>query len=528
MHNDFDDIEDRLKDFQSFEYGITNDIWDGIESNLLIDNSLNDLNNLEVDVTDDIWEGIETQLKQRDRKPVLWWASGIAASLALLFVATTQLTSLNNNEAISLQQQSLNDNSESNELNQNSSNTFTNPVNSENQQTENSNSQKQSKTVQDNNSSDVQPELESSARQSNHVDDQIRPLVASVYNTSNNVATNSATASSTKAVNSDNTSNPVQNTTQAREGNINNTSMEEAMSTPMNPVLLPESDNELIENKNNVLNGNPTNGTVLTRQQTEEEEIVEEEVLEENILVANTNLKEEEEEEDKLKRKIGIIAFAGVGSFTASEEFFEVVKPVEVAPEPTKPKPNDTPDKSPVVHVEDEPIEEGDGINYVKYSPPISLSMNANIKLSNRVGIRSGVMYTQMTYYYEVYGEGNKLKLHYVGLPVEGVFTIINTERVRINTLIGGRVEKMVDSKYLMVNGEDTYGNSTKTRIESNNGVNSSLSLGAEFEFKVSETSSFILNSKAVNYLSTDSQIEYDRNIQSVWPELNLGYMINF
>ena len=112
MHNNFNDIiEERLRDLKDFETDIVDvdimeDIWGGMENRLQTENSIYNLKSFEHEVPADIWAGIEQELVGSTRTPILWWATGIAASLLLFLLGTSQFFNENEAELLSLNSQS--------------------------------------------------------------------------------------------------------------------------------------------------------------------------------------------------------------------------------------------------------------------------------------------------------------------------------------------------------------------------------------------------------------------------------------
>ena len=484
MHNNFDDIEDRLRDFQDFEFGVTNDIWDNIESDIMMDTSVSNLNNLEFAVTDDIWSGIESELGAGNRKPAIWWAPGIVAGLLLLALVGTQFTKFNQVDELAV-------NADVNHIDEKSlkSSQNTSVNQREHNQSESTQDAEQVENIENRTEESLVKETASNTALTPNVNSSFNePIVNNnisldVDNSTSNTGFIAPTTTGLIAVNglSSTGSNVVSeildeevtnNTTESpasRQGNNRNVIIS-ANQVENNSAL-----KNAIEDKNESAESNLVENKddsylpfTLTKDKTNQEEIIIDELSEEEVVSILAAINEEEEQEEVTKSKWKLIALGGMGNFLPIKESFDVVKPLIEEPvvPGTKPQPFDDTKQNVAPTEDDKPVEEGDGINYVKYAVPVSFALNGEFAISNLVGIRSGLNYTKLLYYFEVYGSGNKVDLHYLSVPVIGVFTIKDGSKLSVSGTIGSRLEKMFDSRYLEVNGDDAYVNSKVAKVE--------------------------------------------------------------
>ena len=165
------------------------------------------------------------------------------------------------------------------------------------------------------------------------------------------------------------------------------------------------------------------------------------------------------------------------------------------------------------------------GLNYLKYSKPVTLSFAVQKDISNRFGLRVGVNYSKLRTDFEIYNDKYTLVLNYISVPVTGVIKIKEWTKARINSLVHIRPEKLINHRYLVIDGEQKSNEEYELQNEK---VNLSVGIGAELEIDLIKNLSLNTNLQINKYLITDTQEEFIREKQIVWPEFNIGLSQKF
>lgn len=124
------------------------------------------------------------------------------------------------------------------------------------------------------------------------------------------------------------------------------------------------------------------------------------------------------------------------------------------------------------------------------YGIPVSAGLGVRLDFTPRWSLGIGVNYTMLTRkfygtYTQVGTDGSILKdvssdirntQHYVGIPVNAYYNIVNQDRINFYTYAGGAVEKCIADKYQVLNTEIVHGEKAK-------GVQISANIGLGVEF---------------------------------------------
>lgn len=124
------------------------------------------------------------------------------------------------------------------------------------------------------------------------------------------------------------------------------------------------------------------------------------------------------------------------------------------------------------------------------YGIPVSAGLGVRLNFTPRWSLGIGVNYTMLTRkfygtYTQVGTDGSILKdvssdirntQHYVGIPVNAYYNIVNQDRINFYTYAGGAVEKCIADKYQVLNTEIVHGEKAK-------GVQISANIGLGVEF---------------------------------------------
>lgn len=124
------------------------------------------------------------------------------------------------------------------------------------------------------------------------------------------------------------------------------------------------------------------------------------------------------------------------------------------------------------------------------YGIPVSAGLGVRLDFTPRWSLGIGVNYTMLTRkfygtYTQVGTDGSILKdvssdirntQHYVGIPVNAYYNIVNQDRINFYTYAGGAVEKCIADKYQVLNTEIVHGEKAK-------GIQLSANIGLGVEF---------------------------------------------
>lgn len=571
MLSSFDDIEERIKDLKDFESAVADsdvmeNIWDGMESRLQTENSVFNLKNLEYTAPADVWTGIEKNLLGDSiMKPIWWWMSGVAASLLLLMFGGSQILSVKDNSSIA--------------NNQNVDKTVFKPLIEGFSSFENNNTtinKSNSELIQIPESSELLPNKNDLKNKQNSENKEVflvekgekrigvsgliainttKELVGrknkkiNTTNTeSNNVKEAKFNSTPLLAVadleienvnNSTNSSNSIDVKTSDLNLSDNNNSLASPLINDKTLISEFQNDNKekytdsdqktsLLSNVNereNVLVSIPT---VVIKK---EDSLNITELLEDDLITSSLDESIEETDNNKY-RKFKLYFSTGVGNIKPIAKTFEIV-PVEenasivVSVPKQRPGGGNAVIPEPIDEEDEKLLEANAGLNYIKFSIPISFSLEGEYNLTKNIAVRTGVTHTKLSYYYEKSEVGNKIDLKYLSIPLTGVVTIIDGGKFKFNGVGGSRVERMISSKYVMLDGREVFNDESFNDVESK-GQNVALLVGFDLEYKLNNNSSIGIYPKASKYVSLDTQDVYNRDLEVVWPEINLGYSVVF
>lgn len=169
-----------------------------------------------------------------------------------------------------------------------------------------------------------------------------------------------------------------------------------------------------------------------------------------------------------------------------------------------------------------------DKISQAQYSLPLNLGIQAQINISKLLGIGIGVNYTMLSSKYEALIDKSyyniKQQLHYIGVPVNLYFNIVNRPNLYIYANVGGAVEKGVRASYTFVdyNGVESKAN---TGID---GFQFSLNGGIGMEYKFIPSLGIYLEPNVVYFFNSDvpASIRTDQPAQ-VKAEIGFRFHIN-
>ena len=128
-----------------------------------------------------------------------------------------------------------------------------------------------------------------------------------------------------------------------------------------------------------------------------------------------------------------------------------------------------------------------------KYDIPVSVGAGVKFELTRRWSLGVGLNYTNLTRtlkgtYTHVNEEGSIDNLitsdirntqHYIGLPVNAYFNIVNSKHVNFYTYAGGTLEKCVSDKYLILTNNITHKEAVKgVQLSTNVGIGAEFMLG--------------------------------------------------
>lgn len=164
------------------------------------------------------------------------------------------------------------------------------------------------------------------------------------------------------------------------------------------------------------------------------------------------------------------------------------------------------------------------------YSIPVSVGVGVNIALNGRWGINTGLRYSMLQRkFFGVYTKITDGKtvasissnirhtVHYLGIPVQGYFNILNGQKVRLYAYAGGEVEKALANVYRIK--DVRFRDGTK-------GVQLSVNGGFGIEFSVADHLGIYLNPGAVYYFDCDQPVSI-RTQQPFMMNFEVGLRVN-
>ncbi|MDO4159141.1 MAG: outer membrane beta-barrel protein [Prevotellaceae bacterium] len=176
-------------------------------------------------------------------------------------------------------------------------------------------------------------------------------------------------------------------------------------------------------------------------------------------------------------------------------------------------------------------IASSDEVN-VNHRLPLKVGVSARFKITDRIGVESGIMYTYLTSDIESGDEkgGYKStqKLHYVGVPIKASYDLWQTDVLTLYAGIGGAVEFCVDGNYVT----DYYsGNKVVSTSEyeiKDNRPQFSLNASAGLQYNINDVIGIYAEPGLNYYIDNGTSVD---NIYKDKPwnfSLNLGLRFTF
>lgn len=164
------------------------------------------------------------------------------------------------------------------------------------------------------------------------------------------------------------------------------------------------------------------------------------------------------------------------------------------------------------------------------YSIPVSAGLGVNISLGERWGINTGLRYSMLQRkFFGVYtkiSDGKTVAsissdirhtVHYLGIPVQGYFNILNGQKIRLYAYVGGEVEKALANVYRIKDVK--FKDETK-------GVQLSANGGIGIEFAVADHLGIYLNPGVAYYFDCDQPVSI-RTQQPFMVNFEVGLRVN-
>lgn len=165
------------------------------------------------------------------------------------------------------------------------------------------------------------------------------------------------------------------------------------------------------------------------------------------------------------------------------------------------------------------------------YGVPVSVGAGVRFDISKRWSIGTGLNYTLLTRRFQgtyIDAEGTEHKpsptdiresQHYIGIPVNFYYDIVNQKNVNFYTYLGGAAEKCVYDKFNILN-------STITHTEKVAGMQFSANVGLGVEFMLGQHIGLYVD-PSLRYYFSCSQPKSIRTVQPLMFGLELGFRIN-
>lgn len=161
-------------------------------------------------------------------------------------------------------------------------------------------------------------------------------------------------------------------------------------------------------------------------------------------------------------------------------------------------------------------------ISDVKYSIPLNVGVQAQLKLTDRLALGVGLNYSMLKSSYE--GLLNKRyydvdqTLHYIGVPVNLYVSLMNSKNFYLYANAGGSIEKGVRASYKLT----SYDGDVKRFKEDVDGVQYSINGGFGLEYKFLNKFGLYLEPGVVYYFDSDVEASI-RTAQPLQIEAEIG-----
>lgn len=142
-------------------------------------------------------------------------------------------------------------------------------------------------------------------------------------------------------------------------------------------------------------------------------------------------------------------------------------------------------------------------ISDIKYSIPVSFGVQGQIKIDNLVSVGFGVRYTFLNSKYDGLIDKKfyhiKQTLHYIGIPVNVYFSLLQSSKIKFYGNAGGTIEKGLRQKVQYKSYDETI--RTGCSIS---GVQFSVNAGFGLEFMLNHNAGLYIEPNAVYYFNSD------------------------
>lgn len=185
------------------------------------------------------------------------------------------------------------------------------------------------------------------------------------------------------------------------------------------------------------------------------------------------------------------------------------------------------------------PSASGEAHSFVKetsapvYGIPISAGLNVKVNFTDRWGLGVGLNYSYLSSRFDgvfTKDDGSsksysniRNELHYIGIPVNVFFNIVDSRFMNFYTFAGGSIEKGLVNKYRMVSPED----GTLIHKENIGGFQFSAGLGLGVEFNITRHFSLYAD-PSIRYYFDTKQPHSIRTQQPFLAQIDLGFRVNF
>lgn len=155
-------------------------------------------------------------------------------------------------------------------------------------------------------------------------------------------------------------------------------------------------------------------------------------------------------------------------------------------------------------------------ISEAKYSLPINIGLQAQVKVNRYFSVGLGLSYTWLRSKYD--GLVNKKyyrikqSLHYIGVPVNAYFTLVDKNNFYCYINVGGAIEKGVRASYKLV----SYDGTSRSTDAGMDGFQYSANAGFGLEYRFAEQFGLYLEPNIVYYFDSDipASIRTDQPLQ--------------
>ncbi len=165
-------------------------------------------------------------------------------------------------------------------------------------------------------------------------------------------------------------------------------------------------------------------------------------------------------------------------------------------------------------------------ISEARHSLPLNLGIQAQIKVNSYISIGAGISYTWLRSKYDglINKKHHKIKqsLHYIGIPVNAYFTIMENGKLKVYANAGAAIEKGVKASYRIT----SYDGTSFTSSAKMDGFQYSANAGFGLEYRFSQPCGVYLEPNAVYFF--DSKVPASiRTDQPLQLRAEIGFRIH-